>query len=125
VDAATGYGRASDANRRVLGVHRIVYELLVGPIPAGMTLDHTCHNAAAERGECAGGSCPHRRCCNPRHLEPVTSAENFRRSPLSNANKVVCHKGHPSRERRTAKGGRECLTCKAERQRRYYAEAKR
>lgn len=41
--------------------HRLVYEALVGPIPPGLVLDHTCRN---------------RCCCSPDHLEPVTVKEN-------------------------------------------------
>jgi hypothetical protein len=48
----------------MLLVHRDVYEQLVGPIPEGLVLDHLCRN---------------RSCCNPAHLEPVTTAENVRR----------------------------------------------
>jgi HNH endonuclease len=44
--------------------HRWVYERLVGPIPAGLVLDHTCEV---------------RQCVNPAHLEPVTQSENMRR----------------------------------------------
>lgn len=55
-----------------------------GPIPAGMTVDHVCHNVAAERGECAGGvTCPHRRCVNPAHLVARTIGENTMRSATS------------------------------------------
>jgi hypothetical protein len=56
---ANGYGRQG---RR--WAHRIVYELLVGPIPAGAVLDHLCRT---------------KWCVNPDHLEPVTHAENCRR----------------------------------------------
>jgi hypothetical protein len=45
--------------------HRYAYELLVGPIPEGLDLDHLCRN---------------RRCVRPSHLEPVTRSENVRRS---------------------------------------------
>lgn len=49
---------------RTRTTHKLAYELLVGPVPDGLTLDHLCENKV---------------CCNPRHLEPVTSAENYRR----------------------------------------------
>jgi len=45
--------------------HRYAYELLRGPIPDGLTLDHLCRVT---------------RCVNPDHLEPVTLAENVRRA---------------------------------------------
>lgn len=44
--------------------HRWSYITFVGPIPAGLELDHLCRNRA---------------CCNPAHLEPVTRTENTRR----------------------------------------------
>jgi hypothetical protein len=44
--------------------HRLLFELYRGPIPAGLTLDHTCRV---------------RHCVNPAHLEPVTQTENRRR----------------------------------------------
>jgi hypothetical protein len=44
--------------------HRFAYELVVGPIPSGLTLDHLCGNQS---------------CIRPEHLEPVTNAENLRR----------------------------------------------
>lgn len=60
--------------------HRVAYETFVGPIPAGLTLDHECHNRAYAAGTCAGGdTCPHRRCCNPAHLEPRTMGDNTAR----------------------------------------------
>lgn len=49
--------------------HRFAYELLVGPIPAGLVIDHV-----HARG------CRHKNCVNPAHLEAVTGAENTRRA---------------------------------------------
>jgi hypothetical protein len=62
-----GYGQVA-IRRRTMYVHRAVYELLVGPIPHGWTIDHV-----QERG------CRYRDCVNPDHMEPVTISENARR----------------------------------------------
>ncbi len=73
--------------------HRWAYEQFVGPIPAGLQLDHTCHDpATCNEGE----ACPHRRCVNPAHLEPVTQTENARRGNAGRANreKTHCAQGH-------------------------------
>jgi HNH endonuclease len=48
--------------------HRIAYELLVGPIPKGLEIDHLCRVRA---------------CVRPDHLEPVTRAENDRRGRIA------------------------------------------
>jgi hypothetical protein len=46
-------------------------------VPPGWTLDHLCHTWSAT---CPGGEvCCHTSCVRPRHLEPVTRAENVRR----------------------------------------------
>lgn len=70
-----GYGdwRFHGHTRRA---HRVSYLLRHGSIPEGLDLDHTCHR----QGECAGGkTCPHRRCINPDHLNPVTRSINIQR----------------------------------------------
>ena len=42
-------------------VHRLAWEAANGPVPAGMELDHVCHN---------------RRCFNPTHLRLATGTQN-------------------------------------------------
>lgn len=91
--------------------HRFAYELLVGPIPKGLQLDHLCRV---------------RHCVNPDHLEPVTNHENLLRGltlPAINAAKTHCPQGHPySGHNLLLRGGgrgcRECRRSKAERDRR-------
>jgi hypothetical protein len=92
--------------------HVIAYELTIGPVPDGLQLDHTCHDPT----RCAP-PCPHRRCVNPAHLEPVTPRENTLRSgALSalNAAKTQCPEGHPlSGVNLAVTGGRRtCKTCR-------------
>lgn len=53
---------------RRLFAHRVSYVLYVGPIPKGLDLDHLCRN---------------RWCVNPKHLEPVTRAENIHRGAMT------------------------------------------
>jgi HNH endonuclease len=81
-DNGSGYGRFYPAPRQSVAAHRFAYELLVGPIPEGLQLDHLCRNPP---------------CVNPAHLEPVTNRENSLRgiSPLAdNARKTHCPRGH-------------------------------
>ena len=122
-----GYGTIRVANTR-RNAHRVAYELLIGPIPEGMQLDHLCHTRDAS---CAGGpTCMHRRCVNPYHLEPVTPRQNTLRAPKSsatvNAAKTHCPQGHPYDEANTwvsKKGKRHCRTCLNDHQRKYRAAA--
>lgn len=89
--------------------HRFAYELLVGPIASGLTIDHTCHTR--NLASCAGGpSCIHRRCVNPAHLEAVPGAINSRRAVRDR-----CKYGHPFDEANTywapKTGRRQCRAC--------------
>ena len=59
-----GYGQVGYQGRSQQ-VHRAVYLLMVGEVPAGLELDHLCNT---------------RWCCNPAHLEAVTHRENCRRA---------------------------------------------
>jgi hypothetical protein len=71
-----GYGVVMVDGKR-LGVHRVMYEMFVGPIPDGLELDHLCHTR--DLGCLGGKTCLHRRCASPAHLEPVTTRENVLR----------------------------------------------
>lgn len=102
-----GYGGVKVAGRQMYA-HRAVRELLVGNVPDGLELDHLCRNQI---------------CVNPDHLEPVTHAENMRRSiynvgpahasPKHNGNRTHCIHGHLFDEANTYRvGGRRfCRVC--------------
>lgn len=95
-----GYGRIRLPGRGPhVFVHRWVYELMVGPIPAGLTLDHVW-----ARG------CRSKACVNPEHLEPVTTAENSARK----VRKSECPSGHPfvgDNIKINKRGAWVCRTC--------------
>ena len=100
-----GYGKTGNPTRLA---HRVAYELVVGPIPEGLQIDHLCRE---------------RKCQRPTHMEPVTARENQRRSrsvsgvnmakthcdaghELSGGNLYVFPEGSPSAGRRAC---RECM----------------
>lgn len=106
-----GYGTFMVEGRTTL-VHRFAYELLVGPIPDGLHIDHV-----RARG------CRNRNCVNPGHLEPVSLVENLMRGDTvstRNAAKTHCPYGHDY-DGRYPNGYRYCRRCAAERQRRHRA----
>jgi hypothetical protein len=87
---------------------RAAWELLVGPIPDGLTIDHLCRN---------------RGCVNPEHLEPVTMGENTYRGTsfaAINRMKTSCPHGHPYDQENTyiTAGRRRCRACIREQARR-------
>jgi len=93
-----GYGHMYDAQAQRMGLaHRVIYGHLRGCIPDGLELDHLCRTPA---------------CVNPEHLEPVTHAENMRRTVVV---KDSCPRGHLFTESNTGwiktNGRRRCLQC--------------
>lgn len=97
-----GYARVTINGHRTYA-HRHAYQLLVGPIPEGLELDHVCRNRA---------------CVNPAHLEPVTHQENAARGLMGRL-KTHCPQGHALVPGNLAKDRhRKCLTCKRDRDRR-------
>lgn len=103
----SGYG-VFRYQRRTHLVHRLIWETLVGAIPPGMHIDHLCRV---------------RDCLNPDHLQPVTPAENNRRtvkgargleSGRQQRARTHCKHGHEFNERNTYwyAGHRECRICR-------------
>lgn len=95
-----GYGQIN-FKRKNYKAHRVVYEMMVGKVPANKQLDHLCRN---------------RRCVNPRHLEVVDSRTNTLRgvgASALNARKTHCRRGHPLSGKNIYKSGgyRQCRAC--------------
>lgn len=101
--------------------YRRSYEAFVGPIPAGLHIDHLCVN---------------RPCVNPEHLEPVTFQENIRRAVAwhqargtGHWNKIdICRKGlhemsgwNVMTQKVKGRTVRLCRQCAAERQKAFLA----
>lgn len=99
IHPTTGYGQLGQ-NRFA---HRVSWEVANGrPVPEGLVIDHTCHNVDPDCND--DNLCAHRRCINPDHLEPVTTAENMRRGKgFAGINSRVTHcpQGHEFDEANT------------------------
>lgn len=96
-----GYGNLT-LRGKVRRAHRVSYEDAKGAIPEGLELDHVCRE---------------RRCVRPDHLEPVTHAENMRRSEMASrfGAKTHCPSGHAYDEANTfrcKRGFRQCRACR-------------
>jgi HNH endonuclease len=102
-----GYGQfympTGTRRSKVHRAHRFVYELINGPIPDGLHLDHLCRVP---------------RCVNPAHLEPVTARENSHRgmSPTLVAHRENrCLNGHEFTAENTIlekSGTKRCRRCR-------------
>jgi hypothetical protein len=115
-----GYGQINSGGRgKPLPAHRVVYEMINGPVPVGLDLDHLCRNTV---------------CVRPDHLEPVTRAENIRRGEAGQVHKARmallthCKHGHEFTPANTYTGKnangnprRVCRKCKAIRERARHA----
>lgn len=112
--AGGGYAQIK-IDRRAQYAHRVAWEMVHGPIPEGMYLDHLCRN---------------RKCVNAAHLEPVSFRENVLRGvgpTATNATKTACPEGHPYSIENTytnPAGSRVCRTCKGQRERERRARLK-
>ena len=85
--------------RTSVPAHRIAYEILIGPIPSGLQIDHLCRN---------------RICVNPAHLEVVTRRENILRGigPTAiHARSTHCPRGHEYDYIQPRYGFRRCRKC--------------
>lgn len=95
------YGRTS-VNGRRLYAHRVAYEQVHGPIPAGLVIDHLCRNTL---------------CVRVSHLEAVPNRTNVLRGEgpfQAKARATECQRGHPfdaANTRVRKDGTRECRAC--------------
>ena len=104
-----GYGQFAIGRQRggMTTAHRVAYELMFGPIPEGLSIDHLCRNKG---------------CVNPAHLEAVTQRVNVQRSKGQ-----TCKYGHEFTPENTymERGARRCIACGRERDRRRRPRKKR
>lgn len=97
-----GYGEVTGAKGQSRYAHRVAYEAFIGPIPAGMDIDHKCRVLS---------------CINTDHLEAVTHRENVLRGVAPSAQHALathCPRGHAysGQNLYVWKGARQCRICK-------------
>lgn len=103
-----GHGKLR-VGKKIVPAHRVSYELYIGPIPEGMTLDHFV--------------CDNRKCVNPLHVRPASWRENVLRSDTiasRNLAKTKCPEGHDY-DYICPQGKRYCKKCRAKSARKYRA----
>lgn len=110
-------GRINERGYGTIGpklAHRVAWERVHGPIPAGLTLDHLCHDPNVCR---LGNACPHRSCVNVAHMVLVDAKTNRERSYSARGIRTHCPAGHEYNEDNTlVSGGRRyCRACRTER----------
>lgn len=106
----TLYARKEEFNRPVYLLHRLTYEIAVGPIPFGYQIHHKCENKL---------------CCNPEHLEKITPIRHSRLSNTLRGQRTHCCRGHEFTAENTVwskRKKRKCRTCLNERSRSIYRE---
>ena len=112
-----GYPYWGTTGNKSIYAHRFLYEQEVGPIPKGLTLDHTCRV---------------RNCVNPEHMDPCTLIENISRGNYGwRKRQTHCKHGHEFTSENTyfdPKGGRNgggrriCRACGRLAQKAYLAK---
>jgi hypothetical protein len=101
--SGNGYGHLKrKRSRSNIPAHRYMWEVMRGPIPNGLVVDHLCRVPL---------------CVNPQHMELVTNRENILRgnSPAAKqARQTQCKRGHlfdDANTRITPTGARRCRAC--------------
>lgn len=106
----SGYGSIQQpGGGKSLLVHVVAWELLVGAVPAGKELHHTCSSRA---------------CVNPAHLTPLTRAEHHAVHVIM---RTHCRRGHAFdrvQERADGRNYQYCSTCARERDRQRRSQKK-
>lgn len=108
-----GYGQVK-LGLKTYQAHRVSWLLIIGPIPEGREMHHTCGNKL---------------CVNPDHLLAVTDMEHslIDGAACVNRRKTHCAKGHEYSPGNTAlyNGKRICRICNRAKQRRKYARKRK